>query len=467
MTSRYKKLVTGINRKADLGRDLPEYVRELTKRYNYYATVKMCMNYYTVKDMISDEPEAYPLSGKLADITGLIREHILERKSVTGKSVDKVAAIRNEIEARMKNLTAFTDGLEIYEYILNRIEGKIKNKTDKVDIEQLSARMFRYVFSENDTVVINSKLQLLMGQLPVRMTKNKFYDVITNTLSIYKGGEVSGVNDFAEMLRNSALIIKPEGFESLYPELYDTYNILSNSDYKNISELEYDILVEKVDKAAAFINKEVSAYMLMQEVVNDVYTIMLSVDDSFEENIGDSAYNAAVSILKACVLCENIDEISEATMDLFMELEGVQEKTYEDIIVLEAALEDIQKGNAIAIDELMLRESFDRLETISKLMSTSLFIDLSAKESSGEAIADNDYIMKLRNEITDEFAALFENKDRQVIRSIMCKILAAMPIFLNSQQEIKDYFDYVLENCKDDSELTACNKLICEIINED
>ena len=54
-----------------------------------------------------------------------------------------------------------------------------------------------------------------------------------------------------------------------------------------------------------------------------------------------------------------------------------------------------------------------------------------------------------------------------VVRSIMCKILAAMPIFLDTQQEIKNYFDYVLENCKNDSELTACDKLICEIIEED
>ena len=26
-----------------------------------------------------------------------------------------------------------------------------------------------------------------------------------------------------------------------------------------------------------------------------------------------------------------------------------------------------------------------------------------------------------------------------------------MPIFMNTQQEIRDYFDYVIENCKDDS----------------
>ena len=49
----------------------------------------------------------------------------------------------------------------------------------------------------------------------------------------------------------------------------------------------------------------------------------------------------------------------------------------------------------------------------------------------------------------------------------MCKVLASMPIFLNTQQDIKNYFDYVLSNCKDDSEITACKKLVLEIIEED
>ena len=101
-------------------------------------------------------------------------------------------------------------------------------------------------------------------------------------------------------------------------------------------------------------------------------------------------------------------------------------------------------------------------------MSTSLFIDLDKDFTKTESvIADNAYIMKQRDAVTADFAKIFAEESRMVNRSIMCKILASMPIFLNSQQEIKNYFDYVLENCKDDSELTACFKLVSEIIDED
>ncbi len=467
MISKCKKLVTDITRKSDLENNIQEFGTILGAQYNYYATVKMCMNYYTVKEMISDTAGlSEDLTKDFNVVSDLIHKHIIKREAVESEDITSIETIRNSIEHKMKNLTAFIDGFEIYEYILNRIEARVKNLAEEVDIEQLSAKMFQYVFSEKDTVVINSKLQLLMGQLPVRMTKNKFYDIVSNTLSIYKGGETSSVNDFADMLRNSALITKPEGFDTDYPELFKVYEALEKADYKNITEDKFDELRSNLTKAAGFITEEVSAYMLMQEVVNDVYTILLTVDKSYETNISKEGYKAAVDILDACAGCENVEDISVDTMDLFMAIEGVQENVYESIIVLDSAFDDITKGNGDIIEKLQLQDVFKSLKKANKLMSTSLFVDLNKDDEEG-LIADNDYIMKLRDQLTNEFAKAFEDKDRAVVRSIMCKIIAAMPIFLNSQQEIKDYFDYVLESCKDDSELTACNKLICELIEED
>lgn len=468
MIGKCKKLVTDITRKADLQRDIPEYRNMLFEQYNYYATVKMCMNYYTVDEMIADnEVSSEELKNDYKTISELILKHIIRREKTDAEAIEAVAAIRNSIEHKMKNLTAYTDGFEIYEYILNRVEAKVKNTVKAVDADMLSAKMFQYVFSEKDTVVINSKLQLIMSQLPVRMTKNKFYDIVSNTLSIYKGGEVSSVNDFADMLRGSALINKPDGFETDYTELYNIFCSLAETDYKNIDEKTFDELQRKLNDAVSFITEEVSTYMLMQEVVNDVYTILLTVDKAYEKNILKKGYKAAVDILNFSANCNSMEDISIDNMDLFMAIEGIQENVYESIIVLDAVLDDITKGNSDVIEQMDISEDFQILKKANKLMSTSLFIDLDKDDEEENLIADNDYIMELRDRLTGEFAKLFEGKDRVVVRSIMSKIIAAMPVFLNSQQEIKDYFDYVLGNCKDDSELTACNKLICDIIEED
>lgn len=463
MKSTCKKIVTDINRDKDMDITVPKYLELLNNQYNLYSTVKLCLNFYTIREMLDEGTDIADFKEDYQVISNLLAKALIAREAIDDNDIQTIDSLRNNVEYKMKLLTSYTDGFEMYEYILNRVEAGIKGTTEVVDIELLSNKMFQYVFCENDTVVVNSKLQILMSQLPVRMTKNKFYDVVANTLSIYKGGETSSVDDFVDMLKTAVLIKKPDGFETEYPELYDIYTSLEATDYKTIDEATFDKLAEDVNQGAEFITKLVSFYMLFQEVINDTYTILLT-SKAGVCNIDDESYKAAVKIINTCINSFSEDS-AEELMDAFMSLEGAQENVYENVMILETALDDVAVKSQESDDEI--KNSVTNLKTVEKLVSSSLFIDLN-KEFNGESkIADSEYIGKLKEELTSEFAEFFKDKSMVVVRAIMCKILAAMPIFLDTQQEIKTYFDYVLENCKNDSELTACNKLICEIIEDE
>ncbi|MBQ8317321.1 MAG: hypothetical protein IJX85_03210 [Lachnospiraceae bacterium] len=463
MKSTCKKIVTDINRDKELEISIPKYLELLDSQYNMYSTVKLCLNFYTIREMLEDDSNIAEFKGDYYKLSSLLKKAISASCEVTDEDICAIDAIRNSVEYRMKLLTSYTDGFEIYEYILNRLEAGIKGTVEEVDTELLSNKMFQYVFSENDTVVVNSKLQILMSQLPVRMTKNKFYDVVANTLSIYKGGETSSVDEFADMLRTAVLITKPEGFETEYPDLYDVYARLEAADYKNLDEASFDRLVIDLNEGAQYITEQVSFYMLFQEVINDTYTMLLTSKGKTNNETSDS-YKAAIRIIDTC-LNSFSENSAEELMDSFMYLEGAQENVYENVMILETVLDDVaHKGQSMG-DELT--DYIKCLRTVEKLVSTSLFIDLKKASDSQSVIADGDYIGCLKEQLTQEFVEYFKDKSMIVVRSIMCKILATMPIFLDSQQEIKSYFDYVLDNCKNDSELTACNKLICDIIEED
>ncbi len=461
-----KKIVTDIGRGIKLEENLPVYLHRLNAQYNKYATVKGCMNYYVLKEVVLEQEEQKnDINKYFSVITDLLQKHILDREPVNEKTFEAITSVRSSVEYKMKNLTAFTDGYEIYEYVLNRIEGDVTGVVDFVDTNQLSAKMFRYVFSDNDTVVINSKLQLLVAQLPVRMTKNKFFDIVTNTLSIYKGGERYAVDEFCDMLRAAVLIKKPDGFETEYPYLFKVYEALCNADYKEITAKEYDELTQMLTNAAEIINAEASVYMLMQEVINDTYTLLLTCEAS-EENDKYEGYKAALTILGECIKADDMEVLPMQLGDRFMALEGVQEEVYEDIVVLEAGFEDAKNVDAEILTKHNLSNKICDLDKVSKLLSTSLFADLEDKTENDSDTADSAYIMKLRDAMTEDLKTLFEGKDRRVVRSIMSKLLSSMPTFMNSQQEIQNYFDYTLENCKDSSELSACSRLVNEIMDE-
>ncbi|MBQ9610668.1 MAG: hypothetical protein IJV15_14650 [Lachnospiraceae bacterium] len=468
MGKNIKKLVGEIKSDYNLEDNIREYTKILGEKYNYYALVKASMNYYTMKEIILEMTDKNTDVCKyFSIITRLINNNIIKRQTVDEEAVTAIKQVRENIEYKMKILTAYTDAFEIYEYVLNRVEAGIKNIVEDVNVEQLSDKMFQYVFSDNDKVVINSKLQLIMAQLPIRMTKNKFYDVIANTLLLYKGGDTLSLDEFADMLRTSALIKKPKGFDTEYPFLFHVYNDLKSEDYKALSGEKFDDLQTRLTQAADIINEEASNYLLLQEIVNDLYTLLLTIDSQYDINITYPAYKAATEIMRICTESDDIEDYTDVIMDNFVSIEGVQEKAAEDIMQLESAFDVINTGKSDKISEYSLDDEFKKLDTISKLLSSSLFIDIDKDDKKEEKTVDDKYINDLKLELTEEFSKLFEANSKLVNRSIMCKIIAAMPVFLNSKQEIKDYFDYTLSGCKDKSELFACNNLICELMEED
>ncbi|MBO6114818.1 MAG: hypothetical protein J6P57_07155 [Lachnospiraceae bacterium] len=466
--SSVKKLIGEIKSDINKETNIREYAKLLYEKYNYYATIKMSMNYYTMKEIISDMTDKNSDVCKYFDVLSrLVKDNIIENKPVDEEALTAVKQIRDNIEYKMKILTSYTDGYEIYEYILNRIEAKVKKSVEEVDIALLSDKMYSYVFNESDKMVINSKLQLLMAQLPVRMTKSKFCDVVSNTLALYKGGEKTSLDEFCDMLRTSSLITKPKGFETEYPFLYHVYTDLAAADYKELSEDEYDALNGRLNEAADIINEEASNYILMQEIANDIYTILLTIEDTIGTNEKLPAYKASVNIIKSSMESEDFESLSEILMDSFVSLEGVQEEVTESIMPLEAAFDDIYVGKNEDIKAYGLSDRFETLDKISRLLSTSLFIDVEKSARNESDMVDDKYYNETKDKLIADFMSLFSDCGRPVVRSIMCKILSAMPIFLNTKQEIKDYFDYTLSGCKDMSELTACNKLITEMIEED
>ena len=125
MIATCKKLVTDIQRDKDLDTKLPEYAELLGRQYNCYATVKGSMNYYTMKEVCDEQDDKNTDVCKyFALLTGLLDRHLVKREAVDEDSMEAIAQLRSNVEYKMHILTAYTDAYEIYEYVLNRLEGR-------------------------------------------------------------------------------------------------------------------------------------------------------------------------------------------------------------------------------------------------------------------------------------------------------------------------------------------------------
>ncbi|MDE7367036.1 MAG: hypothetical protein K2N24_06755 [Lachnospiraceae bacterium] len=313
-------------------------------------------------------------------------------------------------------------------------------------------------------MVVNSKIQMVVAQLPVRITKSRFYDILNESLKIYIGSECSTVDDFAETIRACSGLYKPEGFETEYPELFQTLSSLEQLDYRDLSREDWNTSMKQLADTADYIEKLVTDYLMLEEIVNDLYAVMTAgiyVDEETKE------MGYAAKVLE-CVLesMANDTPISEVAEDCFFALEGAPEALSERLMQGEGALFDVWSGEQELLKELDLLEEYADLNLISKLLCNSIFIDLKPDALEPE-IADSIYINQVRDKLVEEFSRSFESRDKLINRARMAMVLGNVPVFFNSQQEISDYLNYALEHCNNNSELKAVTAIIDEMMESD
>ena len=383
-----------------------------------------------------------------------------------------ISDVRNTITAKMKVLTSYTDAFEMYEYILNRKEysypenvdeeiQKELKELDEAGVSDFAEEIYRFVFADQDKVAINSKLQSIIGQLPIRMTKNRFYDILGETLDIYNGVEKESLDQFIEMIENTALIRLPEGFETEYPELHEALEVLKAGDYTALDYDGYRKLTDVLDRSATFLNSVVTEYMLIIELVNDLYVMMLALDS--KEGVSESCKKAMTVIEKAVA---DDGEHLEDVYALLDDIVGEQELAGEHKVMLESAVYDISTGYTDDIAANELQDTYRDLEIMDKLLSGSMFVDIDNIAVMGVLNVDTDYIAACKEKLTNEFADLFAANSMTVNRAIMAKILSNIPVFFNTTDEIREYVNGSLSRCREKSELLADYIVIKQMMEE-
>ena len=209
-------------KKKNTEENLHIYVEGLSSLYKRMAELRLAMNYYTFAEIYSDFDFAKKtaVDPYINEIQQIINDVIL-LDTLSPDAVDRIDALRNRIIAKMEILTAYTDIFQVYEYVLNRVEYRFSESEfgDEYYNDRFEKDIYRYITGDKDNTVINMKLSQIVGQVPMRLSKNKFYDMLKNSYSIYKGSEKQSVNDFAYMIRTSGTLYKPQDFEEEFPEL--------------------------------------------------------------------------------------------------------------------------------------------------------------------------------------------------------------------------------------------------------
>ena len=445
-------VIKEIGKGRNLEINLPKYMNTMMTAYYRSSEIRLSMNYYTYLTM---EQKEYGSDFGLTELTvrldKVIKKAILSEfdGKILEKAVEEIDAIRNQIISDMKVITLYADQFQIYEYIFNRMEGRFEevealplNYSDEKLIQKLSS----YIMQDSDRAVISQKITEIVSTLPVRLTKQRYYEIIKDSFLLFVGSERQALEDHIFMLKSSAALLKPEEEEIRYLQMDSCLRELEKADYETLSFEQYQKLKQKLQEISGQIAQVTNLSTLLIEVVNDVYILLLSMP-------------YALADAEEVTICKEImhrsQELSEGGGEeeelsaLFERLEGKQERISEQITA-NAYLLDTLEGQKSLMESIMLDKIYVSLLRIEKLSSTSHFIELDA--AADRTIVDYAYAEERAHKVIEEFAACFQNCSRRQIRSRMAASMMALPIFFKNMEEFKEYAKTALSSCSDAEE---------------
>lgn len=456
-----KNVIKDIKNRKDLNKNLLLFADYLSSLHYRFSNICLSMNYYTFHQVLCDGIDNQELLKLTHDVNRVIADGILS-DNISDDMVGLIEEVRAKIISTMKVLTSYADIFSIYEYVINRVEYRFseedfpKQYTD----ENFTRKLMNYIVADEDSVVINSRISEVIAQLPMRMTKSKFFERLNEGIDVYKDTDKKSLDDFLYMVRSGAMLELPNEKDDFFDDLKSIHNTLMHTDYENITSDEYRSLNDKINYAAVFIEDMVNLYMMLQQIVNNVYAILIT--KSYVKDFGEED-----AVCKSIILSINKGFEDKTTPDeeLFIGLEGKQEKIYEEYISYEYVLDDIKARLSDSMDNDDLKKQYDTLYKSAILLSESLFVEFNGNTIDDSEMS-NEYFEQKKREFIEEVEEFFKCHGRVVNRAVMSAIISSLPVFFNNLEELQDYVFNSLDSCRQKAEKMACIEILNSVIEE-
>lgn len=467
--SQIKELVKKISKGKDLQQNIPVYRDILFDLYQQVSILHVTMEYYMLYETLQEQRGAE--NGYLQDTISVVNQLVKaafggEKLSAEEKKekIAQLVATRNDVICKMKVLTMYIDKLQIYEHVINRVELKYEKDFPLADIDTFVQKVYQYIFSGKDNVVINESIKEILGELPVRMARSKYFQLIENSLSVYKGSDQSAVERYIYMLETSAMLYEPEGVDVYFTDLKELTERLSKTKFSELSETEFQKLYDELEENAEYMSQIADLYVEIESVLNSLYCYLTAENGQPMTEASDKACVEVLQCISGLFEAGDWKKVPKELDEKLVLTEGKQEKLVEDMLQLETVLVDLQMNHRGELEQLNLVDDFVKLDTIQQLLASSgTFIEFN-EEDTEEEIADETYIAEQTNQLLEKLKVQFAENEMCVNRAVIAATISKFPVFFTSSKEVEEYIRGALERCQDDAERQASMNVIQAIM---
>lgn len=463
-----RSLERGHNDKENMTR----FIEETKREAKTLASVLLALNLPSYLDMFYDEDQKvkpHPLTVKATEsfqkVLSETADILLAGSTPSEELTFSVIAQRDANINHMHLLSAYADRFTIYEYVLNRLEHRFSGKTlpkgynDQDAADNLMVRLGNI----KDNSARQSVIIQMIEQLPMRMTKKRFFQIISEGLNVYNGSEKKTVEDLMFMIRTAALIEEPEGMASDYAMLYQIADTLTKADYSSLDADGFTALYQQTKAGLEELNRQMDLVMMLQELLNQLTALVYTADTK----VADLAFADSMELVKKTLKSyAETKTMDDETISGFAKLEGVQEQASNTFFEMLAAAEEFSRAYEEDIETYEIGHEFVVLERLNRLLSSSRFASLVMEEQKEAELADEAYLLNTFSSLYKDLNEQLSKLPRMMNRAVMAKILTMFPLFIREYQELEAYVSNSLSSCTDIAEKIACMEIMDDLLVE-
>ncbi len=443
-----RKLIKNIDSGIGLRKNLPMYGSILSGTYLDYAAIELTFSAYMLSEIVVEDATVSEADQALYHQVMTQLRALLESGSAEEcqKVIGEVKKIRQQVTAIMDGFTSYTDQLIGYDYVLKRkklhytTDNTVRKEVESLDEEEFLRELMMYLVGNKDRSVVRDRLQMLMGQIPVHMTKQKLLEKINEALTLYKGSDKASLDSFVYMIRSSAMLHKVNAGVESSQHIEAFIETLAGMDFTDMSAEVYEETTEELEEVTQEILGLTDYYYSLQKVINGVYALALACQYKTEDS----------QLYKDCV--EILENVAKGGLDdtSLVKLEGKIEECVEKAGYLEAVLFEVKSAYRELLTELDLLAAFEDYARIANLLSDSLFIDLEKVQEEEEV--DADMLKRVYAELSEELSVAMAGMQRPLKKAVMAAILEKLPVDFDDTKQIEEYIRVHLFGCQDFSE---------------
>lgn len=381
---------------------------QLEKCYFELAITELAMEYYSLNerekelgDVIKEEKAC-----RFRDRLTKIVESIFDSDYDAAELSKNAGGLREEIKAQVESLVRKIDRLELEKYVDQRQEN-VSEAYDYANDDEAAKAVLRSVFGVNDNNLINERIKMAVYELPVRMTKVRFFDILKNSLKVYIGLSGDVLDKIIYLLESSSGLAGDAEFGDEDLHKFDKESLEAKYDYLN--------------DLAGICN----------------YLCVIGKCSDEVRNADGERTGSLINLIKAA--SELGEESNAKTAEkILTELEGRLEELSEKKLVLEARLEGYLESNKKPDEEAV------KLESMKRLLSSSVYADIGEgfEENVDEALVEKKY-----EELAAKLDEAFKNGTKALNHARQAAVLSTLPVFFNSHNEVMEYVRKSLSSC--------------------